>query len=77
MDRSGARVCVGLVDALERNSWRFLDCRISGDTDPAWLVGSFISAKRAACGSPDRERTRWPDHCDDLVRLFRGKHSAR
>src|SRR5205823_12188154 len=66
-----------LVDALERNSWRIFDCRISRDTDAARLVGSFISTKRAACGSPDRERTRRPDHRDALVRLFRLKHSAR
>ena len=77
MDASGARVRDRLVDALERNSWRIFDCRISRDTDAARLVGSFISTKRAACGSPDRERTGRPDHRDALVRLFRGKHSAR
>src|SRR5205823_11538312 len=77
MDASGARVRDRLVDALEGNSRRIFDCRVFGSADAAQLVTRFVSAKWAACGSPDRECTRRPDHRDDLVRVFRGKHSAR
>ena len=77
MDASGARIRHRLVDALEGNSRRIFDCRVFGSADAAQLVTRFVSAKWAACGSPDRECTRRPDHRDNLVRVFRGKHSAR
>ena len=77
MDASGARIRHRLVDALEGNSRRIFDCRVFGSADAAQLVTRFVSAKWAACGSPDRECTRRPDHRDNLVRVFRAKHSAR
>jgi uncharacterized membrane protein YraQ (UPF0718 family) len=61
MDASSACIRDRLVDALERNSWRFFDSRSSGDADATRLVGSFISAERTACGSPDRKCTRRPE----------------